>query len=232
MKNNILTLLLCVASYFASAQFTLVPKIQKVQDRNYTTPNGGGGVTFICTITNNATSNLDTAFIWRVLRFNPPPAWTISFCDPANCYGSINFGMSNEFYLSKGASGQMHSTYTFNNIAGSDTLVVTIQSKLTSSIDTFVVITNSWMTGIKEINASNQLSFYPNPVKDYLNVKYTPSSAFPVIDIYNIIGVKVKSVLYDANSTNINVSDIKNGMYILRITDGNNSYSKTFNKAD
>ena len=226
MRNIIFTILLCSASFFAIAQtLSISPKVLQGQGAN------SGGQDYICTVSNNT---LDSNFKWKILKYNPPANWLMSFCDPINCIASISVGQSGSFIIPKGKSGQMHITYTFNNTPGSDVLQVTIFSIANPSIaDTFILYTNSWQTGINEVNQNSAINIYPNPVKETIHLKYTTASMSPAnIDIYNIIGVKVKTLLYDGSSTDINIADLKNGMYILRISDGNNTYSKTFNKAD
>ncbi|MDD4970590.1 MAG: glycosyl hydrolase [Paludibacter sp.] len=61
--------------------------------------------------------------------------------------------------------------------------------------------------------SSNQLRFYPNPVKDmlYLNQKNTESLN---IEIYNAVGVLMKRV--KLNDNEVNVMDLSPGCYIIR----------------
>lgn len=231
MKKYILLItLVCLSVLLGSAQtFILSPKVI------YGSGSNSGSQDYKSTVTNNATSNNDTTFSWKILKYNPPTAWAMSFCDPMRCIGVIDTGMSLSFYISKGKSGQMHITYLFNDTPGSDTLKVSIQSVLNpSNIDTFTLYTNSWKTGVNEVSSTNNnIGIYPNPVKDFINLKYTSISSSQIkVDIYNIIGAKVKTFLVDGNLSNLNVSELKNGMYILRVIDGNNSYSKTFNKTE
>ena len=226
MKNILLTIFLCLGGVHAFSQtFTLTPKVSFGSTAN------SGGTEFFCTVKNNTTINTDTTFRWNILKYSPPSGWQISFCDPINCYAAISLGTNHDFTISKGGSGQMHITYLFNNTAGWDTLKVLIMSLVSSSYDTVTFISNAWKTAVRETSTLNDVSFYPNPVKDLLNVKFA-SNASSVIDIYNIIGVKVKSFVPEGNISKLNVADLKNGMYILRITDGKNTYSKTFNKSE
>ncbi len=228
MRNIILTFILCFIGLVNSAQtLTVSPKILIGSGSN------SGGQDFSIIVNYTTTSLTDTNYFkWRILKYNPPTAWLMSFCDPINCVAKIAVDSTGIFYIAKGKLGQMHITYTFNNTPGNDTLRVLVQSILNPAVaDTFVLIANSWKTGIKESSISHEINIYPNPVKDLLSIKCA-SPINSTIDIYNIIGVKVKSFLNDGNLSNLNISDLKNGMYILRITSGNTIYSKTFNKVD
>ncbi|MEI8087617.1 MAG: hypothetical protein WCG93_15515, partial [Paludibacter sp.] len=183
MKNILLTFLLCFAGFISSAQTLSVnPKLLFGSGSN------SGGQDYICTVTNNTTDTTDINFKWKILKYNPPSAWLMSFCDPVNCIASIAVGQAGNFTISKGKSGQMHITYTFNNTPGSDTLRVSIQSiSNPSNADTFTLYTNSWKTGINQVSQNHTISIYPNPVKDYLNVKFIATNS-STIEIYNIIG--------------------------------------------
>lgn len=227
MKNSILTFLICLISIVGSTQtLSIYPKVLRGAGTNT------GGQDFISTVTNNTTNTVDTTFRWKILQYNPPSAWLMSFCDPINCVAKIAVDSSGIFYIAKGKSGQMHITYTFNNVAGADTLRFAIQSLLTpSSVDTLTMYASSWRTGVKEVANSNEVSIYPNPAKDILNVKLN-SPLNSTIEIYNVIGVKIKTFSTDGSLSKLNIADLKNGMYILRVIDGNSTYSKTFNKTE
>ncbi len=61
----------------------------------------------------------------------------------------------------------------------------------------------------------NQLEIYPNPASDMINIQ--TNSNISNVAIYNISGKKV----LQANRTDINISRLSQGMYILKITSDN-----------
>lgn len=61
---------------------------------------------------------------------------------------------------------------------------------------------------------------YPNPAKDALNVTLKNEGAAE-ISLVNMLGQTVKTVSTDKLMNTINVSDVKAGMYILRVAQGN-----------
>jgi hypothetical protein len=70
----------------------------------------------------------------------------------------------------------------------------------------------------KDFSTKNlKVSLYPNPVKDILNIE--TETEIKSIAIYNLLGQKVKT----AKSRNINVADLSNGTYMVRVEDVNNA---------
>ena len=76
----------------------------------------------------------------------------------------------------------------------------------------------------------NNVVFYPNPVKDFLTIKYPKKGNFTVT-IYNIIGDKVmtKSVM-DDNEIHLDVSDLQNGLYFISYEYAGKVLTKRFSK--
>lgn len=84
------------------------------------------------------------------------------------------------------------------------------------------------ITSIKNISQIPNLSVYPNPVIDHLNIQ--AASYIAKVEIYDIMG-RQASILSDINQTSVimNVSDLsRNAIYIVKITDvqGNSSARK------
>ncbi len=61
-----------------------------------------------------------------------------------------------------------------------------------------------------------EISIYPNPATDLLNVKLPHPFTHGVVSIYNLVGQQVLSV--PVNGTPINVSSLASGTYIVRVT--------------
>lgn len=78
-------------------------------------------------------------------------------------------------------------------------------------------------TGINEMSSNRQIGFYPNPVTDgFLNIS-TSAKSLKQIEIYDIVGKKVFNET--TISDRINVSDLKAGIYILKVDADNRSTS-------
>jgi len=101
-----------------------------------------------------------------------------------------------------------------------------LQYKLgsTSNLNTKVVyfdniyFYNEATAGIDKNNSLN-ISLYPNPAKNELNIssKNTIESAI----IYNVLGKKVKTFTVNAMSKSLDVSNLSRGIYILKYTANN-----------
>ncbi|CAM1367701.1 hypothetical protein TSEDIMI_500002 [Tenacibaculum sediminilitoris] len=66
--------------------------------------------------------------------------------------------------------------------------------------------------------ATQDLEIYPNPTIDFVNVKLSSLAEDTTFRIIDTRGRMVKSGVLDA--TNINVSKLKTGLYILEVNDG------------
>lgn len=78
--------------------------------------------------------------------------------------------------------------------------------------------------GINDNDNDNNVSIYPNPANNVINVN--ASSNINTVEVFNMMGQKVAA--FDANNTtaNINVSALANGIYTMRITTENGVYNQ------
>lgn len=93
---------------------------------------------------------------------------------------------------------------------------------------------NQWQLFVDDIKVETNLSkgdfdnanftFYPNPVKNVLNLSYNQNISS--VAVYNLLGQKVIESKIKANSTQVNMSDLASGNYIVKVTSENQT--KTF----
>lgn len=123
-------------------------------------------------------------------------------------------------------------TWSVNNLTGAAT--IDANGLLTASADGTVEVVatandTSGVTGTKIITISNQtvgindltfenLSVYPNPTNDILNIKV--DEALSSIDIMDITGKVVKT--FPANSAQLNIAELENGIYFLELANESN----------
>lgn len=62
-------------------------------------------------------------------------------------------------------------------------------------------------------------AYYPNPVKNVLNLSY--SKEISNVDIFNLLGQKVSSNAVNANDAQIDMSNLANGAYMVKVTSDN-----------
>lgn len=70
-------------------------------------------------------------------------------------------------------------------------------------------------TSISNINGSTPVVIYPNPANDQLTLINGKGKA----TIYNALGQAVKYLTIDANQVNIQLAELLNGQYYLRVLD-------------
>ena len=72
--------------------------------------------------------------------------------------------------------------------------------------------------------------FYPNPTRDYLNVKFSEKGEH-LIRVYNIVGEQImKKSVYDGDLITLDVSALQKGMYFLSYELNGKVVTKTFSK--
>lgn len=72
----------------------------------------------------------------------------------------------------------------------------------------------------------DDLSLYPNPAKDNLNIKNGINS---IVTLYNMSGDIVKSTVLTSANQQINISDLSSGTYIVKINNNNNIITSKIN---
>ncbi|MCF6132078.1 T9SS-dependent choice-of-anchor J family protein [Flavobacterium wongokense] len=62
-------------------------------------------------------------------------------------------------------------------------------------------------------------AYYPNPVKNVLNLSYTKEISN--VDVFNLLGQKVSANAINANNAQIDMSNLANGTYMVKVTSDN-----------
>jgi hypothetical protein len=86
------------------------------------------------------------------------------------------------------------------------------------------------VTSVKEINYDilNSLTYYPNPVKDNLNLVFNlKQDALVDVSILNLTGQEIMRNSYSlnegSNTLNLNMGNLSSGMYFIRIITNNSN---------
>jgi hypothetical protein len=228
MKKLILYFLtLIVAPSLFAQSISFNPKVSR----------GQGPSTFFqldakSNFTNNTT---DSIFEWEVIEISSSRTeWEFGMCDPGNCLVDLSVGSKAEFILAPGKTGEFKGDFVLNDKSGSGSGKVVCYLKSNPSIrDTVEFILNAWVTSVKETLVNRELSLFPNPAKDRLVIKYQGASREPVsMEIYNVLGSKVKSINHTGIETDINISDLQKGIYFIRFKEGSKTISKSFSKSE
>jgi aryl-phospho-beta-D-glucosidase BglC (GH1 family) len=106
---------------------------------------------------------------------------------------------------------------TFKIIAGSST---------TFTIDKFVFVQDSSATFSKPVE-SHGFNVYPNPAHSDVTVCQSESNSETKLDIYNSLGINMKSEMLRNNVSSISVAGMPEGLYFFVLTSQNFSESKS-----
>jgi hypothetical protein len=91
----------------------------------------------------------------------------------------------------------------------------------TTSATTTVGI-DSWL--------DNSVSLYPNPAKEYVDIRVDGDLNVTMMEVYDVYGKLINTVTVIDNPTRINVSTLADGMYFVRVTTEKGAVTKTFVK--
>jgi len=105
-------------------------------------------------------------------------------------------------------------TGTFSTIEYPD-LGTDKEFSITYNTDNIVLEVVASTLSIDPDNELNNIAIYPNPTSGILNINNT--NTVSQIDIYSVLGKKIKTFTLSVGNNSIDVSDLKNGIYMLSI---------------
>lgn len=77
-----------------------------------------------------------------------------------------------------------------------------------------------------------EFSVFPNPAQDYLQLTVNQNDFSGIAELYNLTGVLVRSYNLTNPSERIDLKDVENGAYLIRLTSQNVSETKFFVKRE
>jgi hypothetical protein len=185
----------------------------------------------LSTVTNNTSGQKTIKWVRYV--DSQPEGWDFSICDKNNCFSSAL--TSTTFVLAAGEGGFMKMDVWPYGVIGQGSYhidIFDVSDSANSKITMFVNVTGQATTGISSLK-DGSISIYPNPAKDVLFVNLDVAKHITSLEIYNVVGQKVKTVnLEDGlKSVSVPVSDMKKGVYFLRVVSGTKEIvTRTFSK--
>jgi len=84
-------------------------------------------------------------------------------------------------------------------------------------------------TGL-ENHLENDVVLYPNPAKEYVDIRVDGDVNVKMMEVYDVYGKLVNTVNVIENPTRINVSGLANGVYFVRVSTEEGVVTKTFVK--
>jgi hypothetical protein len=185
-----------------------------------------------CVVTNNSTTSADSMINWSIITFDVPTNWQFDFCDPYDCIVNLNLNFTSTFKLKPGSSGPLKGQFFTKGNPGTATVKIRLAyANGSHDADTITLMAKGWATGLNNVKKQSEVTFFPNPAKDVITLKYPTTKAIEVA-VYNVLGAKVKSFTHCNNETSLNISDLEKGMYFIRFNDNGNVVSKSFTKSE
>ena len=122
--------------------------------------------------------------------------------------------------------------YTITGLTGSTTYEIQVQANCGDGnasdwsasffVTTKNVGINSWL--------ENSVNLYPNPAKEYVDIRINGDVNVTSMEVYDVYGKLLNAMNVVENPTRINVSNLANGMYFVRVNTEAGAVTKTFVK--
>lgn len=168
---------------------------------------------------------------WKVVATDFPNDWKANtgICDNRSYYNVVGIWPAGAPIYSGNYAhgwGDFHLQLNLATAVASGTHYITLRlsnynAPSDSSTVTFIV-TRPPLSAPNVVKSAENVTLYPNPARDEINVLYDAAADVKSIAVYNIIGrvVAVYKVT-DNSSANLNLGNIQSGVYIARLINGN-----------
>lgn len=163
---------------------------------------------------------------WKMEFTNVKDEWQMQLCDLNYCY-DYNARQSSPNITNRMERGN----YTFQigfypkGVAGTGKVILKLygDNAFTKLIKEIPINLYAGTSSSKDVTV-NAIRIFPNPASDYFQI--ANSSQVSKIIIYNVLGKEVKT-LFHYNSANHDISDLRKGIYMVRMLDSKNKVIKT-----
>ncbi len=166
---------------------------------------------------------------WKVQATNFPADWLnkTTICDNRSCYdwtmlwatGAGVTKITDTYAVGGHYVRDFHLGLDFDTVhsAGTYYLVVNMAAGLDDTTQVFVVtyLPTAVPAVVKQVS---EVSIYPNPTNNDINVVYSPAADIKTISVYSIIGkpIAIYKPLSD-NSANLSLENVPAGIYFMRL---------------
>ncbi len=174
--------------------------------------------------------NADSLFTWVRIENNLSPGWEGTICDKVTCWAPTVD--SSSFFLAPGDSSIMDAHFYLNENYGNGTMKFMIWSgNDKGNADTIIYNASTWAMSTRNVSDNKNVRLFPNPTRGVLNLEFS-STGKVQLEVYDLLGKKMTDLSYQGLVSSFDLSDLPNGLYIIRINDDGHIYSRTFRKAD
>lgn len=186
---------------------------------------------------NDLTAHVSTVTVaWNVTYNNIPSDWKtgLGICDNVACYpSSILNGTTTDTTAPFSSTCDFHLQLDLTNATTSGTYYVTLHLMEVGGAGTMKNITfaiNRWPTGISKVNRNADVTLYPNPAINDVNLVFDPNAGIRNVAVYNLIGKQVSAYRVAGSSARLDLGNVPSGIYFVRLMDaqGNVVTTKKF----
>lgn len=172
----------------------------------------------------------DSLFTWIRIENDLETGWEASICDKINCWSPTLD--SNSFILVPGDSSIMDPHFYPNNYEGCGNIKIMVWAgNDKANADTMEFNACTWALGMAALGKDKPVQVYPNPTQGQLHLEFETEGSVDV-EIFDLLGKKMRSFSHEGNHSSMDLSDLPNGLYIIRINEDGEVYSRTFRKAN
>jgi hypothetical protein len=196
---------------------------------NYTTLQGRSHHEVAPSVVLKNTGNSTITVRWEQVRANVPDGWEVVVCDK-RCYSTLVTKKS--FTLAPGETlSDFRVSFRPNGVNGIGTVELKIYDAADPSNSQTVMFSASAQSSSLFNNGASAAnldkpSVYPNPAIEHIMLRDAQSTV-KFIEIYNVVGRKIKTFSVRHDGDKYDVSDLQMGMYMVRMLDQNRNIIRT-----
>ena len=122
-------------------------------------------------------------------------------------------------------------SYTINGLAPETAYEIQVQANCGDGnlSDWSTSVTATTTVGV-ENHLSSNVTLYPNPAREYVDIRVDGDVNVTMMEVYDVYGKLVNTVSVIENPTRISVNGLADGMYFVRVTTETGSVTKSFIK--
>ncbi len=175
-------------------------------------------------LTNTSGSSLKIS--WMLDDYSTPANWMISgVCDNSQCHPFSNVTGNQVKEASPIDAGAQLETYVDFNAAAAATGKSWATVKYWTKADqsdakSVTYIATKVATNVNNVSkVDDNVTLYPNPAKENVNVIFPQNAGVKNIAVYNMIGKVVSVYKVVGNSAKLDIDNIPSGIYFVRLLD-------------
>ena len=165
-------------------------------------------------------------FYWKVSKTSFNPTWQSRICVKDFCFDYNKDMVSSPVDIKANGLVDMTLIIKHHHIPDTALIVIKLYSDrdLLHPLDSLPVFVNISKANLeKKPVTAHEIMIYPNPAVEYFHID--SEKEIKKIDMFNLIGRKVRT-LYNNGSNVYDISDMRKGIYLLRIFDKDNRVLK------